>query len=403
MNIKKYQQFIIERLGVPDNIVQSAEALYNSIYSELSKFSDVNPFGQISSGQNAPIEIALELPVEIIVSDMKIDTVQLTINIHLNDKYKELDVASWGVLIPGHELKDYKVVHDVIDTINLRVNFVSDSSNNFSDVLDYLNQERNRTISILSHELKHVYDKYKLGSELLTDIIDYQSWSKTSTGFVQLDTFFYYLYVISQSENLVRPSEIAGLLQTSDITKSEFKEFLESTKIYKELISIKRWSYSELKQDLLDNIDMIRNQFYTIPESESDEDVVNVVLKLSVQSLLQKSSEIIEDILDLNNPIKIMLGKIEEADVDFYNDYFRKRVFENPDQFFAFWEKKINFEANKVLKKISKLFDMCKDNDVNPIMARINDRVNGQCIVNPKAYREVVLGNKVDKVKYPKK
>ena len=45
---------------------------------------------------------------------------------------------------------------------------------------------------------------------------------------------------------------------------------------------------------------------------------------------------------------------------------------------------------------------MCKDEGVNPLMAKINDRVNGQCIVNPKLYNEIVIKSKDNKVKYSK-
>jgi hypothetical protein len=46
---------------------------------------------------------------------------------------------------------------------------------------------------------------------------------------------------------------------------------------------------------------------------------------------------------------------------------------------------------------------MCKDEEVNPLMVKINDRVNGQCIVNPKLYREVVISRNIgEKLKYTK-
>ncbi len=75
----------------------------------------------------------------------------------------------------------------------------------------------------------------------------------------------------------------------------------------------------------------------------------------------------------------------------FFQNYLRKRIFNNTDEFFLYWEKKLNFEANKVIKKIIKLYDMCKDEDVNPLMDKITNRVDGQCIVNPKLYNELIV------------
>lgn len=401
MQIKKYNQFILERLGVPENIVQSAQLLYDSIVDKFSQMDTKYLFSHLEKA--GKIEINETIAIKILISELTFNTVNFNIVIHLNENYTDVDVASWGVAVDASDESNYKLLYDKQnDTINLHVNFISASDNNFSDVISYLQKEKAKTIGILSHELKHVYDKYMIGYQLLSDIIDYQSWSRTSTGFSQLDKFFYYLYLTSESENLVRPSEIAGYIVASDITKSEFKEFLEKTRIYKELIEIKNWSYEGLKKDLLNNMKDIRQKFDGIPDNESDLDVLNVVLTIAYKSVFDKSSEILEDILGLNNPIKMMLGKIKESDIQFYNDYFSKRVFKNYDEFFLFWQKKLNFVSEEVIKKISKLYDMCKDEGVNPLMARINDRVKGQCIVNPKAYKEIVLGNKVDKIKYTK-
>lgn len=34
---------------------------------------------------------------------------------------------------------------------------------------------------------------------------------------------------------------------------------------------------------------------------------------------------------------------------------------------------------------------MCKDEEVNPLMVKISNRVDGQCIVNPKLYNELIV------------
>lgn len=401
MQIKRYGEFIVERLGVPQNIVESAQLLYDSIVDKFNQMDTKYLFSDLEKA--GKVEIDETIPIKILISELTFNTVNFNIVIHLNENYTSVDVASWGVSVEASDEANYKLLYDKQnDTIDLHVNFISASDNNFTDIVDYLQKEKVKTIGILSHELKHVYDKYMIGYQMLSDIIDYQSWSRTSTGFTQLDKFFYYLYLTSESENLVRPSEVAGYIVASDITKSEFKQFLENTRIYKELIEIKNWSYRGLKQDLLNNIGDIRQKFDGIPDSESDLDVLNVVLKIAYKSVFDKSSEILEDILGLNNTIKAILGKIKDSDIEFYNDYFTKRVFNTHDEFFLFWQKKLNFVSEEVIKKISKLYDMCKDDKVNPLMARINDRIEGQCIINPKAYKEIVLGNKVDKVKYQK-
>ena len=399
MIIKKYSQFIIEKMGVPDGIVDSATNLYELIVSKFEENSN-----EELDNDNGVCYLQIDLPININISDMKFDMVNFNITVHINSRFKEVDVASWGVAIQPTSINDYKLYHDKssVNSLDLMVNFISDETNHFSDIAEYLRKDRNKTIGILSHELKHVYDKYMIGHELLEEIIDYQTWAKTRTGFEEIDEFIYLLYVISKSESLVRPSEIAGYISAADITKSEFMDFLKDNRLYKELVKIKNWSYEELKMSLMNNMEEIRSRFDGIPEGESDEDVLDVVLNKSYEAIVGGSSNIAEDILGLNNAIKILTGRIKDEDIEFYNKFIDKRVFKNKDEFFLFWQKKLNFEGDKVIKKIIKLYDMCKDEGVNPLMAKINDRVNGQCIVNPKLYNEIVIKSKDNKVKYNK-
>ena len=409
MKVKNWNQFIIERLGVPDNIVDSATKLYQVIVDSLDSDDENTTFGSImyfsqSTNPGNKLNIKKDLSLDFSISELKFSDVEFNITIHVNDNIPSCDVASWGVSVSHEDGSNYKVVYNKsnVGSIYLKVDFVVLSDESFKDLKNYLLDRRSNTIGILTHELKHVYDKYMIGQYLLSDIIEYQSFAKTSTGFEELDNFFYYLYLTSQEENLVRSSEIAGQIISSGITKSEFKNFLEETKVYKQMIKIRNWSYSGLKDNLKNNMGNIRKMFHDIPESEPDEEVIDVVLRIAYNELMSKSSDIIEEFLDLNNAAKLLTGKIKKEDIDFYNEYLKSKSFKSYDDFFNYWEKKLKFEANKVIKKISKLYDMCKDENINPVMLKINDRIDGKCIVNPKLYREVVLGSKTKKIDYKK-
>jgi hypothetical protein len=399
MFIKKYSTFITEKMGVPDGIIQSATNLYQLITSKFEEYSYEG-----LDDDNGVCYLQIELPIEINISDMKFSKVDFDITIHLDSRFKQVDVASWGVAVHPTSIDNYKLYHDKsqVDSLELMVNFISHEDNHFSDIAEYLKKDKDKTIGILSHELKHVYDKYMIGHELLEEVIDYQVWAKTRTGFEEIDHFIYLLYVISKAESLVRPSEIMGYISSSDITKSEFSDFLKDNRLYNELLSIKNWSYQQLKTSLLNNISYIRDRFESIPEDETDEDVVKVVLNNCYNSIMGNSSEITEDIIGLNDPIKVLTGKIKDEDINFYNNFMSKRIFKNSDDFFLFWQKKLNFEGEKMIKKIAKLYDMCKDDNTNPLMAKINDRVNNQCIVNPKLYNEIVLKSNKEKKRYTK-
>lgn len=398
--IKGYLEFINEKMGVPQGIVESATSLYELI---CRKFEECG-FEELIPDSDGTCHFDIDLDIKITISDMEFSGVIFDITVYVDARFSGVDVASWGVTIKPTSESDYNLYHDKSqrDILNLGVNFISQIGMHFSDIAKFLRGDRKHTIGILSHELKHVYDKYKIGTEFIEDVLDYNVWSKTRTGFEEIDRFIYLLYVISKAESLVRPSEVAGYIQASNITKSEFKEFLETNRLWNELREVKNWSYNRLKDDLKKNIKMIRSRFQDIPKSETDDDVIRVVLKNAYESIVQNSAEMATGFLGLNNPIKILTNQIKEEDFDFFNKYIRGRVFKNEDEFFLFWEKKLNFEGEKVMKKIAKLFDMCKDEEVNPIMAKINDRVAGQCIVNPELWNKYVVGKKTD-IKYPKK
>jgi len=399
MVIKKYVDFINEKMGVPDNIITSATNLYNLILSDFEKrLSDTTISDMIVNGFDD--EYQIDLPIQIEIADLKFNSVKLEVGLlpAISLEKDKVDVISWGVSNMPDKDNDYKLYYDktLIDKIDMRVNFAISNDAKFSDICDYLIKDKSHTIGILSHELKHTYDKYMFGKSFLEDIVDYQTWSNIRTGFEAIDEFIYYLYVISKTESLVRPTEIAGELVTSDITKSDFKEFLQQNSTYKNLIDINKFTYEGLKKELIKDIEKVRSLFSDLTD-ETDEEVVQSALDVTYRMMVGESAEIMSGILRLGDPKLQKMRDLEMKilgmckDTEFFKKYVGKRIFNNTDEFFLYWEKKLNFESNKVIKKIIKLYDMCKDEKVNPLMAKISNRVDGQCIVNPKLYNELIV------------
>jgi hypothetical protein len=392
MFIKKYLSFINERLGVPNKIIDSATNLYDLI---LSHFGDKS----LDSSLLTESEYSVDLPIQIEIADLKFNSVKFRVNLvsGLDDGTK-VDIISWGVASMPDSTKNYKLYYDknLIDDIKLFINFAITDETNFTDIYDYIKNERSRTIGILSHELKHVYDKYMLGKVFLEDIVDYSTWSNTRTGFRPIDEFIYYMYFISKTESLVRTSELAGELVTSDISKSEFKEFLNGSSTYENLVDIKGFTYQSLKSKLLSDIDHVRKQFVDL-EDETDEEVLDTALEIAYIAIVKSSGKEMKSILRLDDPKLDKMRDLEIKifgmckDTEFFNKYLNKIVFNNKEEFFLYCEKKLNFEADKVIRKIIKLYDMCKDDVVNPLMTKINQRVDGKCIVNPKLYDKLVV------------
>ena len=400
MLIKKYIEFINEKMGVPDNIVNSATGLYQSILQDFNTRGQSQDLIFKSMRGKDLIDYKIDLPLSTKIGNLEFNSVELNVRLLAATKSEKerVDIISWGVLNMPDRQDDYKLYYDKsgIDKIYLNVIFVIASDVKFIDIYDYLNAKKSQMIGILSHELKHVYDKFMFGKSFLEDIIDYGTWSQTRTGFGPIDDFIYYLYVISKTESLVRPSEIAGEILTLDLTKSDFRKFLEENSTYKNLITIKNFTYDGLKKELHEDIENIKKGFIDI-EDESDEEIVDAVLDITFDKIIRGQSKSMSDVLRLSEPNSILINNLQIKifgmckDIEFFKKYVDKRLFKDKDQFFIFWERKLKFEAEKTIKKITKLYDLCKDDDFNPLMLKINDRVGSHCIVNPELWNKMIL------------
>jgi hypothetical protein len=409
MKISRYNQFILERLGVPEGIVDSASRLYVEI---INKFQNCNLNETLLDESDKSIEYSVDIPIQIKINQLISSEVVFTFTIKpiLNPNIKlpgKVDVASWGVAVYPTEVKDMAFYHEPnsttldkieIDNLQLRATFVSHETGTFGDCLALLKSSKNKTIGILSHELKHVYDKYMFGKENFDDIIDYATFANVRSGVDGVDEFIYNLYVISKSENLVRPSEVAGQIETIGLTKSEFMKFLEDLRLYKELKEIKNWTYQSMRESLRKDLPNIRNKRQGIPDDEPEDEIIDFLCEMTYESLTSEMSKKMKDILGIDNIVGLLTGKISHENVDFYTKYMKQRTYNNYEDFFAFWEKRLNFEGDKMIKKIAKLYDMCKDDNVNVLMDKISGR---QCIVNPKLYNQLVLQPSVSTEKRP--
>lgn len=403
MLIKKYSEFILEKLGVPDGLIDSSKRLFNEICDSFRDLDD-----EIKYNGDKKIQFKSDIKCDININELELSDVELTVTIYSNDRFENPEVMSWGVANPELEIENkFKPVlnfkKESYKKLKLIIDFVSKEGNNISKLLDKLESEKDKNIGIVAHELKHFYDNYKFNKLILSNNIDYNIWSNVRTGFEEIDDFIFNIYFTSKIESLVRSSELAGEISSLGIKKSDFNNFFMKSDLYLKLSKMRDFKYENMKKSLLNNINTVRSKFEDIPEGEKDEDVVNNLLRSVYNIILQES---VDKVINLIDPIGIkrMLSIIEKEEEDFYSNFVRKRSFNSYDDFFVFWEKKINFEANKVIKKISKLYDMCEDDKVNPIMTKINQRANDKCIVNPELYNEIVLGvDKNKKTKYNKK
>lgn len=409
MKIYRYNQFILERLGVPEGIVESATKLYAEM---IIRFERCKQDETLLDDPKSPVEYNGRIPIEIKINQLRAAEVFFTFQIAPlrnpdTDLPMNVDVASWGVSVQPQEIGSGKFTYIPksvsgdefeIEPLELRASFMSNSVATFFDLTNLLKSTKDKSIGILAHELKHVYDKYMFGKEYFDEVIDYSVWANIRTGFDVVDEFIYNLYVISVAENLVRPSEMAGQIQTIGITKSEFKGFLENLRLYKELKEIKYWSYQNFREEIRKSVPELRTKIKGIPIDEPEESIIDFICETTMDSLTGEMDERMQKLVGIHNVANLLQGKIKPEDIERYERYIKQRTYKNCDDFFNYWQKRLNFEGEKMIKKISKLYDMCKDDDLNQLQSKISGR---ECIVNPKLHNQLVLSPSTDKIEKP--
>jgi predicted CopG family antitoxin len=171
-------------------------------------------------------------------------------------------------------------------------------------------------------------------------------------------------------------------MKRKNITKSQFKEFLENNRVYKELLEIKNFSFDDFISQLKEQeerLDALLEHINDDPSNMTiDEkikrvlevvhiDLVNNKMDLFVEMTSHSSDNFLRMALDIGllppNAEKNIEGlkKTNEIRQKFFN--YAIKYQKNPTKFFENEFKNFNFVANKMLKKISKLYAMANDDE----------------------------------------
>lgn len=390
-----------EKLGVPENITETGEQIYNLIIQELKKLNK-----NIKLPDNDEIEINIR--DKFIISDYKFNT----INTILTFKETNLDtvkIYSYGFNFQVQQSNkpkfmtfagNYNKVNLIIETAIPKNDTIK-----LSEFITYLENDE-LALNSLTHELSHAYEKYKKPEESIPNRINYEVNKELRMNIKPIDDFAHILYFISEIENNVRPSEVAADLKKQNITKSQFKSFLENNEVYQKLLKAKTFSYEKLKNDLIDNIDTVteflenHNGLYkNMPTTDIEK--VNIILKTYYSTSINLKLRNIVSALQLDLPF--YLQDFEERE-DIHNKYAKKITKQkNYDKFFEFEEKRINFTADKMIKKIHKLYDMAKDDNTTKTTKEIKEIKDWELYHKIKKTPEPEFTTEIKKYKFTKK
>ena len=366
-----------EALGVPDFILDAADMLYDVVENDIRSIND------IQDEYNFKGKINFELGDK---KKIRIDSYELNVKIEeMEDEEGVLDIISMGMGGRfGFDRDVYLKINEPSTTLNLDITFAVGDNWKPEELIAKMEEERDENVSALAHEIKHKYDKQaKEYSRMGPDAVYQATQQKGNFAIPAIDRVFYrFMYYIHAIENLVRPTAVAYSMKRKNITKSQFKDFLEDNIVYKELLRIKNYTFDNFIQDLKqqeDRLDALLEHIGEDPSDMSIDEKINKVLELVYIDLVNNRMDLfmqmtqgpMDDFLTFGAQLGMIPPGSEEKmkQLQKTNEIRRKflsrtmRYEKNPTKFFEDEFEEFNYIANKMLKKISKLYAMAKDDE----------------------------------------
>ena len=377
-------RLITEALGVPDYILDAADMLYDLVEQDIRSINTIEDKYEFDG------EIEFEMGDK---KKIKIDSYELTVNIEdIENEEGVLDIISMGMGGSfGFNRDTYMKENQPSTTLELSITFAVGENWKPEGLIEKMEEERDEHVSSLAHEIKHKYDKQAKKFGLIGADAEYQATQRRGNlGIPAIDRVFYrYMYYISGIENLVRPTEVAYTMKRKNITKSNFLDFLQNNRVFKELVEIKNFTFdnfiSQLKEQE-NRLDALIEHVGEDPSDMSVDEKINKVLEVAYIDLVNNKMDLfmmmtehaMDDFLKFGAQLGILPSGAEEKlkELEKTNEIrqkflkFAMKYENNPKKFFEVEFEKFNYVANKMLKKISKLYAMAK-NDEQPVSESI--------------------------------
>jgi len=370
-------KFINEALGVPDNILDAAEMLYDIVERDIKSIDSVEEEYEFDG------EIQLELGDK---HKVMIDSYELKVKIEeIEDQEGVLDIISMGMGGSFLFNRDvYMKETEPSTTLELTITFAVGENWEPEGLIQKMEEDRAEQVASLAHEIKHKYDKQSKQFGLIGPDALYQATQRRGNfGIPVLDrVFFRYMYYIHGIENLVRPVEVASLMKSKNITKSQFREFIENSRVYRELVEIKNFTFEDFINQLKENEDRLDALIAHIDEDPSDMTIdqkIDRVLEVTYIDLVNNRMEMfvrmtehaMDDFLKFGSQLGLLPSGTEEKvkqleKTDEVRQKFLKYVMKyekNPTKFFEDEIENFQYIANKMIKKISKVYALAKDDE----------------------------------------
>jgi hypothetical protein len=377
------KQTLLEKMGVPDNITETGRSIYAEIMTRL--------FSMDPEEQNSVYRVNIDKDFNI--ADFHFNKVNFVISVHLSkmDPAMLPLISGFAASLP-QRTGDKRIEHlHGVDVVRIQANIEATDKWTLHDIIKLMTKDESKTISSITHELKHAFDNEKRSGVPFSDESEYEAHQSVSFGPVSpINYFFHYLYFLHRTEDLTRSSQLYSQMMTKGITKSQFLKFYNESEMVDLLKNARDLTFDNFKASFYDYIPQINKVFDFSDKSspdnppmfrgDNDDETVDIFLDLvyrvAVGGRIRSYVKIVKQSMsppDFATGMGIMMGLIQQPDTKdkekLVNEYIKTaQKYKNYKDFFGNEIKIINFAANKTLRKLAKLYDMAKDDTKSSIV-----------------------------------
>lgn len=368
-----------EEVGVPQGIIDAGKILYYYVVKQIKSKGLDEPISENS-------DKTFTFKSNIHILDFNIVKVRMSIQFMTHGGVDDIMLIQAG--FSSKSRQDYGkflfISDNQVGFSEFKIKFVVPENKEITteDIINYIENNETKMTSTLSHELKHAYDDFVKGFESMSDRADYASiTSFHGFGLESIRNFFHLLYLGTNAEILVKPTEVASRMNSNEINKLSFLEFLLNDETYREFKQMSELTYGgfvhdEILQDKKNIVNLFTRSNINIPNSDSE--LINQLFHFLYVEYSSNKIEILNDILTENIRESFFGFTIPEK-----VEYFERKVKEfskyekNPSEFFKNRIKYLNFVGEKMMKKLGKLYSIAKDDTKkSDIINKIYNKVN---------------------------
>jgi hypothetical protein len=343
------RQQLNEILGVPDNIVETAEEIYNLLLKKLPRGKNIP-----ADSYNSPFIIKGNFRI----ADFKFNEVNIPIQVKEFESLDEILLFALNIelSVDKGDIAKYKNISS--EKLNIGLIIGKPSFFDYGEVYNFIRSQKDQITDSLSHELMHAYDHYKRPYESKSERSEYDAIRGHNFGIPVVDTFLHDIYYLTLTENIVRPSELASAIKNNQVSQEEFLDFLRSNQLYRNLRRINNFTIDDFKEKIKKEMKFVNTFLQNINSdilNSSDEEKVDEIMRLIWVNVTNWKIDNFKERLT-ENFLEEIIGFQGEKERVFRRFISRVLKLNNPEKFFSFYTNYFHEISDRMIRKIAKLY-----------------------------------------------